>query len=205
MFDFINEIPEDTLTKMIKYYKIPITPDNYISKEIIRVFKPYLSTIRVTLFNQYKHLNIEDPIVFQTPNDTSPDQSFITRQKDTPKDISIVTNPIKNNSLTMGKHQVTNHASSSIPHTIDKSVQAFSSQNPLHPESPCHASPNISATSTHDTKHNHSAPSENISTFSSSDHSINSLNTNEIQCNSLKFAKPKVKEENEFPPDEPKP
>ena len=202
MFDFINEIPEDTLTKMIKYYKIPITPDNYISKEIIRVFKPYLSTIRVTLFNQYKHLNIEDPIVFQTPNNTSPDQSFITRQKDTPKDISIVTNPIKNNSLTMGKHQVTNHASSSIPHTIDKSIQAFSSQNPLHPESPCHASPNISATSTHDTKHNHSASSENISTFSSSNQSINSLNTNKIQCNSLKFAKPKVKEENEFPPEE---
>ena len=85
MFDFINEIPEDTLTKMIKYYKIPITPDNYISKEIIRVFKPYLSTIRVTLFNQYKHLNIEDPIVFQAPNNTSPDQSFITKQKNTPK------------------------------------------------------------------------------------------------------------------------
>ena len=55
---------------MLKYYNIPVTHNDCITQEVIRVFKPYLSTIRVTLFDQYKHLGIEDPITFQPKNKT---------------------------------------------------------------------------------------------------------------------------------------
>ena len=67
---------------MIKYYNIPVTFDDDITKEIIKVFKPYLSTIRVTLFEQYKHLNIEDPISFQSQKPI-PHQNLSQAQKST--------------------------------------------------------------------------------------------------------------------------
>ena len=113
IFNFVNEVPDDTLIKMLKYYNIPVTPNDCITQEVIRVFKPYLSTIRVTLFDQYKHLNIEDPITFQPENKTphlnkSPPLLSSPKEASTPNQTLIKTNTLITQEPTIKNTQSTN-------------------------------------------------------------------------------------------------
>ena len=204
IFNFVNEVPDDTLIKMLKYYNIPVKPNDCITQEVIRVFKPYLSTIRVTLFDQYKHLGIEDPITFQPKNKTphlnkSPHPLGSSENASTPNQNLIKTNTV------ITQESITENTQLTSPQTNNSTLPA---QEIRHSNLP-HESITISASTSNQHQKNSHPEKEQLYSPSASIKNLPSIPpTNdmpcspELNCNSLKFEKPKVKLNNDFPPEE---